>query len=174
MRGFAGGKGGNSDAWARLDEIDREILLLLRRHGRMSNKDLANAVGLSASACLERKRKLQRIGAIFGYRAELAANVLGERFDVSATIQILDLPEAAQAGIEGVIRSSGHINDASLMSGAFDCMISFSSEDPKAWPAFCAQLFAAGLPRDRLKFAARVARLEPTVQKPKQVLAIVS
>lgn len=140
----------------------------------MSNKDLASAVGLSESACHERKRKLQRMRAIVGYHAELAPNILEERFEFAAVIQVLDLPEAAQAAIESVIRSSVHIHDASLMLGAFDCLLSFSSDDAKAWPAFCAQLFAAGLPRDRLKFAARGARFEPQVQKLKQAFAIVS
>jgi DNA-binding Lrp family transcriptional regulator len=131
-------------------------------------------VGLSASACLERKRKLQRIGAIIGYHAELAPGVLGARFDFAAVIQRLDLPDPAQAAIEGMIRSSVHVMDASNMSGAFACLILFSSADRSAWPAFCAQLFAAGLPRERLQFASRVSRLETERQNVDHAFEIVS
>ncbi|WP_163359434.1 Lrp/AsnC family transcriptional regulator, partial [Escherichia coli] len=37
-----------------LDALDHRILMLLRADGRMTNADLATAVGLSASACLRR------------------------------------------------------------------------------------------------------------------------
>ena len=52
-----------------LDDTDRAILRLLRAEGRMSNADLAQAVGLSASACLRRVRLLEHRGIIRGYTA---------------------------------------------------------------------------------------------------------
>ena len=43
-----------------LDRIDRKILDSLQRNGRISNADLAEQIGLSASACSERVRRLER------------------------------------------------------------------------------------------------------------------
>ena len=50
-----------------MDEIDRAIIRTLRQDGRMPNAKLAEAVGLSPSACLRRLRMLERDGTIRGY-----------------------------------------------------------------------------------------------------------
>ena len=49
-----------------LDRIDRNILSELQKNGRLSNIDLANKVGLSASPCLERVKRLEAQGYILG------------------------------------------------------------------------------------------------------------
>jgi Lrp/AsnC family leucine-responsive transcriptional regulator len=52
-----------------VEEIDRKILLLLARDGRMSFTDLARQTGLSVSATHQRVRRLERRGMIHGYAA---------------------------------------------------------------------------------------------------------
>jgi len=60
-----------------LDRYDRRILEELQRDGRISNQDLAERIGLSASPCLRRVRALEESGLITGYRALLDAGRLG-------------------------------------------------------------------------------------------------
>ena len=48
----------------KLDQIDLKILSRLQADGRMHNNQLAEAVGLSASPCLQRVRRLERQGVI--------------------------------------------------------------------------------------------------------------
>ena len=50
----------------RLDEIDRRILAALQRDGRLSIVDLAGQVGLSATPCLRRVKRLEQSGVITG------------------------------------------------------------------------------------------------------------
>src|SRR3546814_15122284 len=57
---------------APVDAIDKRILQLLRQDGRMSNARLAEAVGLSPSACLRRLHILENNGTIRGYTAIIA------------------------------------------------------------------------------------------------------
>jgi len=52
-----------------MDEIDSEILRLLREDGRLSWRDLGAAVGLSANAAAERVRRLRKAGVITGFVA---------------------------------------------------------------------------------------------------------
>jgi Lrp/AsnC family leucine-responsive transcriptional regulator len=52
-----------------MDEIDSEILRLLREDGRLSWRDLGAAVGLSANAAAERVRRLRMAGVITGFVA---------------------------------------------------------------------------------------------------------
>ena len=60
-----------------LDRYDRQILEIIQQDGRISNQDLADRIGLSASPCLRRVRTLEESGLITGYRALLDAKKLG-------------------------------------------------------------------------------------------------
>jgi Lrp/AsnC family transcriptional regulator, leucine-responsive regulatory protein len=52
-----------------VEEINRSIIALLSRHGRMSFTELARQTGLSVSAAQQRVRRLERLGVIRGYAA---------------------------------------------------------------------------------------------------------
>jgi len=60
-----------------MDRIDFAILEALQNDARISNKDLASAVGLAPSSCLERVRKLRAEGVIRSFGAEIDPAVLG-------------------------------------------------------------------------------------------------
>jgi Lrp/AsnC family transcriptional regulator, leucine-responsive regulatory protein len=63
---------------AGLDRVDRRILQLLRRDGRMSHAAIAKAVGLSGPAVHDRVRKLEQRGVISGYACVLDPEALGQ------------------------------------------------------------------------------------------------
>ena len=54
-----------------LDAIDRRILDRLQKDGRLSNAELAERVGLSASPCWRRVKALEEAGVIKGYAAQV-------------------------------------------------------------------------------------------------------
>src|SRR5674476_269752 len=60
-----------------MDSLDRDVLLALQADGRKSNLALARSLDLSPSAMLGRVRRLERSGAIVGYRAIIDPAVLG-------------------------------------------------------------------------------------------------
>ena len=62
-----------------IDEIDRHILALLQDNARMTQTEIAKAVGLAPSAVLERLRKLEGRGAIRGYVALIDPHVVDQR-----------------------------------------------------------------------------------------------
>ena len=47
-----------------MDKLDRSILSILQENARISNVDLADRIGLSASACLRRVAQLEKDGLI--------------------------------------------------------------------------------------------------------------
>ncbi len=59
------------------DRVDRRILELLRRDGRMAHAAIAKEVGLSGAAVHERVKKLEQRGVIAGYSAILDPEKLG-------------------------------------------------------------------------------------------------
>lgn len=58
-----------------IDELDEQILQLLQGNARMTQSDIAKAVGLAPSAVLERIRKLEARGAIREYVASIDPHV---------------------------------------------------------------------------------------------------
>src|ERR1700722_12191188 len=65
-----------------LDELDEAILHYLASHGRATNYEVGEAVGLSASAASRRIQALEASGAIRGYRAMVDDRLLGKRMTV--------------------------------------------------------------------------------------------
>jgi len=96
---------------AALDRIDFQILGLLRKNARLSNKEIAQRVGLAPSTCLVRTRLLQQSGAITGFKAELNPLALGVGLQAMIAVRLkrhykpdveafrqhaLDLPEVVR------------------------------------------------------------------------------
>ena len=71
-----------------MDQIDSSILDALQNNARISNKELAAAVGLSPSACLERVRRLQREQVLRGFHAELNPQALGIGLQALVTVRL--------------------------------------------------------------------------------------
>ena len=69
-----------------LDRVEREILRILQRDGRMANVELAARVGLSESPCLRRVRALEDRGIISGYAARVDQRSIG--LQVTAFVQV--------------------------------------------------------------------------------------
>lgn len=65
-----------------LDQLDDAILRHLVRHGRATNYEVGEAVGLSASAASRRILALEQSGAIRGYRALIDDRLLGKQMTV--------------------------------------------------------------------------------------------
>lgn len=70
----------------KLDQYDKAILNALQNNGRLSNQEIADAIGLSPSACLRRFKALENNGIIHGYQAQLDAKKLG--LDLMALVHI--------------------------------------------------------------------------------------
>jgi Lrp/AsnC family transcriptional regulator len=69
-----------------LDEIDRKILSCLQKDGAISQRDLAERVGLSQNACWRRLQRLNASGLIRGTHADIDLAALG--FDLTVFVMI--------------------------------------------------------------------------------------
>ena len=71
-----------------LDQIDLRILERLQIDGRMTNQELAEAVGLSPSPCLNRVRRLEKTGVISSYQAHIELTKVCRHVDVIAAVTL--------------------------------------------------------------------------------------
>lgn len=69
-----------------LDAFDLKIISALQDDGRLTNQELADVAGLSASQCSRRRMRLEEEKVIAGYHADLSSEALG--FGVIAFIQV--------------------------------------------------------------------------------------
>jgi len=69
-----------------VDAFDLRILAALQNDGRLTNQELADIAGLSASQCSRRRMRLEEEKVISGYHADLSSEALG--FGVIAFIQV--------------------------------------------------------------------------------------
>jgi Lrp/AsnC family leucine-responsive transcriptional regulator len=77
-----------------VEEINRAIISLLARDGRMSFTELAKRTGLSVSAAQQRVRRLERRGVIKGYAAIINPEDAGLPLTAFVSIKPFD-PAAA-------------------------------------------------------------------------------
>ena len=71
-----------------IDRIDCNILDLLQKDGRLSNKELAAAVGLAPSSCLARVQRLRAEGVLRGAHAEVSPEALGVGLQALIAVQL--------------------------------------------------------------------------------------
>ena len=116
-----------------LDRIDLNILSTLQSHGRISNVQLANDVGLSASPCLDRVKRLESEGYIERYGAKLNASKL--KFGMSAFVQVTlerttsELFESFQHAIQNI----DQVAECHMVAGGFDYLIKIRIADMEAY-----------------------------------------
>ncbi len=71
-----------------LDRIDLDLLRLLRKNARLSNKELAERSGIAPSTALERVRRLQQAGTLLGFHAEVAPAAVGIGLQAMVTVRL--------------------------------------------------------------------------------------
>ena len=79
-----------------MNEIDGEILRLLREDGRISWRDLGAAVGLSANAAADRVRRLRQAGVITGFTALVDPGAGGRRLEALVGVTLAATTDSDQ------------------------------------------------------------------------------
>ncbi|HOI65569.1 MAG TPA: winged helix-turn-helix transcriptional regulator [Thiomonas arsenitoxydans] len=108
-----------------LDRIDRRILDLLQRNGRISMTDLASEVGLSASPCTERVKRMERAGVITGYNARVNPEALGKTLLVFVEIKLASKSGDVFDRVRQELLHMPDVLECHLVSGSFDYLVKF-------------------------------------------------
>lgn len=106
-----------------LDELDASILRYLEKHGRATNFEVGEAVGLSASAASRRILSLETSGAIRGYRAIVDDRLLGKRMTVYIRLTLERQSASVLSAFETAVRRCREIVSCHLMAGQYDYML---------------------------------------------------
>jgi Lrp/AsnC family transcriptional regulator, leucine-responsive regulatory protein len=120
----------------KIDAINHRILRELQRDGRISNLDLAAAVGLSPSACLRRVQELERSGVIKGYRAVLDPVAMGTGFVAYMTVGLSQHTKAAQVAFERAVARAPEVREVHNITGTREYLLRVEAADLAAYKHF--------------------------------------
>lgn len=109
----------------KLDRIDINILARLQHDSRISNVELAEAVGLSPSPCLARVKRLEKAGYIAGFNARLNLAKLADHIVVFTEVTLNDHRREDFIKFEAEIRKCGALQECHLVSGGYDYLLKF-------------------------------------------------
>ena len=116
-----------------LGKIDRNILRILQKDGRISYTELARQVGLSVTPCIDRVKRMERKGYILGYSAQVCSQKLDAALVVFVQIR---LNHTSQKNFEEFRRSVidlENIQSCFLVSGNYDYLLKARVADMAAY-----------------------------------------
>jgi len=107
----------------KIDRIDRNILTILQREGRISYTELADRVGLSTTPCMERVKRLERDGFITGYHARVDPRMLNYNLLVFVEIALSYQSPDAFDRFSRAVSTLPYILECHLVSGDADYLL---------------------------------------------------
>jgi Lrp/AsnC family leucine-responsive transcriptional regulator len=126
-----------------MDEIDEAILAVLDRHGRISNAELADRVGLSPSPCLRRVRRLEDSGVIRGYRALIDPAAIRRGLRVFAGVRLARHARADVLAFERAVVQLPEVVHSHHVTGNYDYLLQVEVADLAAYEHFHANRMAS-------------------------------
>lgn len=119
-----------------LDTMDLSLLRELQQDGRITNQDLAQRVGLSPAACLERVKRLREKGVIRRYMIDIDPGAVDLALLIFVEVRLHSTVESALDEFKAMVKSTPEILECHLVAGGFDYLIKARVRDMNAYRAF--------------------------------------
>ena len=103
-----------------VDELDSAIVELLQQDARQTNRELAAAVGIAPSTCLERVRSLRERGVITGFHAEVSLPALNRHVQAFLHVQIRPLSRQVIEGFKAHVTTLPEVLSVFVVAGGDD------------------------------------------------------
>ncbi len=112
-----------------IDQIDRRILRALQRDGSLSQRELAEQVGMSQNACWRRLRALHESGLIKGHTIRLDAQAVGLGLTVFVMIRTRHHSRDWLLTFRKEVSAIANVIDFYRIAGEYDYMLKVMAED---------------------------------------------
>lgn len=119
-----------------LNRIDRHILRILQEQGRITYAELARQVGLTTTPCIERVKRLERVGYIKGYTAILTPEYLDAGLIVFVQIRLSRTSPETFEDFKRAVINLPEVQECYLVSGNFDYLLKARVADMAAYREF--------------------------------------
>jgi DNA-binding Lrp family transcriptional regulator len=112
-----------------IDAVDRRILTALHDDARMSNSALAERVGVAPSTCHGRVRRLQELGVIRGFYADIDPVAIGLTLQAMISVSLQSNARGKIRNFIGQIRRKPQVMDVYFLAGADDFILHVAARD---------------------------------------------
>ncbi len=112
-----------------IDDFDLKILTLLQSNGRLTNQELSELIGLSASQCSRRRIALEQAQLILGYHARLAPDAVGQEMLGLIEVRLLNHTPECVASFHQMVNGVDAIIDAYKTTGDADYLLKVAVSD---------------------------------------------
>jgi Lrp/AsnC family leucine-responsive transcriptional regulator len=112
-----------------LDEIDKKIIAALQAEGRLAIVDLADKVGLSATPCQRRVKRLEEEGLIARYAALVSPAAMGFGLQALVEVTLDDHSEKTVEAFEDAIRGRAEVVACYAVTGDMDFLLHIFATD---------------------------------------------
>ncbi|WKX27642.1 Lrp/AsnC family transcriptional regulator [Tatumella ptyseos] len=133
----------------KLDRLDISILSHLQKDGRISNVNLADAVGLSPSPCLQRVKRLEAAGLIIGYEAHINLVKLTDYVNVFTEVTLTGHRREDFQRFEQGIKKVDELMECHLITGGYDYLLRFMTRTIEHYQEVIEGLLDASLGIDK-------------------------
>ena len=120
----------------KIDELDRKILELLQRNGRMTNRELAQRIAMSPSPTLERVKKLERAGVIQGYTALVDPAKVGIGIFTFVQVTLVRHGKASVVAFIKAVADMPEVLECYHITGPADFLLKVGVKDIMAYEDF--------------------------------------
>jgi DNA-binding Lrp family transcriptional regulator len=121
---------------AGLDAVDRKILTLLHGDARITNNALAEAVGIAASTCHGRVRRLLDLGVIRGFYADVDPAAVGLPLQAMISVTLQSNARGKIRSFIQQIRTRRQVMDVYFLAGADDFILHVAARDTEDLRSF--------------------------------------
>lgn len=125
-----------------IDDFDLKILTLLETNGRLTNQELSDLVGLSASQCSRRRISLEQSGMILGYHARLSPEAVGLGVIGLIEVRLINHTADYVDSFHRMVAGQSAIVDAYKTTGDADYLLKVAVGDLAGLSALISQLVA--------------------------------
>lgn len=125
-----------------MDELDSAIIRHLQTNARQTNRDLARAVGIAPSTCLERVRVLRDRGVITGYHAEISLAALNRHVQALLHVQIRPLSRSVIEGFKTYVTALPEVVSVFVVAGGDDFLVHVAVPSVDSLHAFLMDKFS--------------------------------
>lgn len=132
------------DGSLKLDQVDIRILNRLQHDARMTNQELADAVGLSPSACLQRVKRMDKAGVIATYSARINLEKVCRHVDVIAAITLNSHGLDDFHAFETMVGKMNYVVECTKVSGTIDYLVRFVCPDIASYRMLSDELLQLG------------------------------
>jgi len=126
-----------------LDPTDIRILNLLQLNGKLTNKEIAESVGMSISPVFERVKRLEEKGVIRRYTAQLDRTLVGLEMIAFCNVSLKEHNRAYLDRFESEISALSEVIECYHIAGLFDYLLKIAVKDMNAYHHFMIDKLAA-------------------------------